>query len=79
MTLKEKAVIIKEHPLFKGLDYNAINFIAELAQEKKYEPHSFIVRQGDEANAVYLIYKGLVKVYLLSGEGKQIPVKVSGS
>lgn len=78
MTVNEKKAIIKEHPLFNGLKNDALDFIAVQVQDRVYEPNTIILRQGDDAKAVYFIYKGLVKIYEINNEGKQIPVKIIG-
>ena len=78
MTSEEKKEIIKNHPAFKGLEIHALDFITERVKERTYLPHEIIINQGDVANAVYFIYKGLIKIYFINEEGKQIPVKTSG-
>jgi CRP-like cAMP-binding protein len=78
MTIAEKIEIMKTHPLFKGLDEDALHFIAKRTKEKIYEPHSIIVRHGDPATTVYVIYKGVFKIYVINEEGKQIPVRTTG-
>ena len=78
MTLDEKKQILSKHPLFRGLDNEALEFIAQLTDEKIYPPHSHIINQDDTVDTVYFIYKGLVKVYLINRECKYIPVKVTG-
>src|SRR5579863_9108405 len=78
MTVKEKKQILGNHPLFHGLSNDAVGFIAQLVEEKVYQPHSCIINQDDIVDTVYFIYKGLVKVYLINREGKYIPVKVTG-
>jgi len=77
MTLQEKQHIISNHPVFTGLQKELIDFVAERVQEKNYSSHEIIIRQGDKSDAVYLIYNGLYKVYILNDEGKPIPVKTS--
>jgi CRP/FNR family cyclic AMP-dependent transcriptional regulator len=78
MTIDEKKRILKEHPLFRGLNETALDFTAERVKEKTYPPHTHIINQDDIVDNVYFIYQGLVKVYLVSQEGKYIPVKVTG-
>src|SRR5690348_6287252 len=78
MTIEEKIEIMKTHPLFRGLDDDALDFIARRTQEKIFQPHTIIIRHGEQAKAVYIIYKGLFKIYITNEEGKQIPVRTTG-
>src|SRR6185437_4963182 len=78
MTDDEKILILKGHPLFQDLDQAALEFIAHHVHAKTYAPHSLLITQGDIADTVYFIYKGLVRVYLINSEGKNIPVIVTG-
>ncbi|HSX08864.1 MAG TPA: Crp/Fnr family transcriptional regulator [Candidatus Saccharimonadales bacterium] len=78
MTIEEKIKIMKTHPLFKGLDNEALDFIARRTQEKIFRPHTIIIHHGEQATAVYIIYKGLFKIYITNEEGKQIPVRTTG-
>lgn len=78
MTTEQKKRILKEHPLFRGLDDTTLEFTAGRVQEKIYPPHTHIINQDAIVDSVYFIYQGLVKVYLINREGKYIPVKVTG-
>lgn len=78
MTFEEKKVILQSHPLCNGLDDEAITFLTKHAQTKNFQPQSIIVHQGERANFVYIIVKGLIKIYLIHESGKYIPVKTSG-
>src|SRR5258708_2450987 len=78
MTTEEKKRILKNHPLFRGLEDTTLDFTAGRVQEKIYPPHTHIINQDDIVDSVYFIYQGLVKVYLINREGKYIPVKVTG-
>lgn len=78
MTTEQKKRILKEHPLFRGLDDSTLEFTAGRVQEKIYPPHAHIINQDDIVDNVFFLYQGLVKVYLINREGKYIPVKVTG-
>lgn len=78
MTISEKIEVMKAHPLFKGLDEDALDFIAKRTQEKIFKPHTVIIRHEEPATAVYITYKGLIKIYVTNEEGKQIPVRTTG-
>lgn len=78
MLVEEKKEIIKQHPAFLGLNEDTITHVATRTQEKIYQPHSTLIHQGDAANAVYFIYKGLIKIYVINNEGKHVPVRTTG-
>ena len=46
----------------EGMDVDIIDYIASLAEEKLFDSGDMIVKQGDQADGVYLIISGLVKV-----------------
>jgi CRP-like cAMP-binding protein len=52
---------ITEMDLFKGLDLNVMGEIADTAcTEASYEKGAVIFNQGDSANTLYILYKGVV-------------------
>ncbi|MGA7909413.1 MAG: cyclic nucleotide-binding domain-containing protein [Candidatus Sulfotelmatobacter sp.] len=50
--------IIAEHSFFAGLDQAFLNLVVGCASNVRFEPGTYIFREGDEANAFYLIRKG---------------------
>ena len=78
MDIRQKIEILKEHPLFKDLESNEMEILAERTREKNFPPKTVIIDQYEPANAVYYIYKGLVKIYILTEEGRIIPIRVRG-
>lgn len=54
--------IITSHPFFKEFEPHDIKLMAECASEVKFRAGQFIFREGEEANAFYVIRKGKVTV-----------------
>lgn len=79
MLISEKVIILKNNPLFKDFSDNELEDIATLTHEKIFVPKELILDQSKPASAVYLIYKGLVQIYMLTFEGKIIPIRVKES
>jgi CRP-like cAMP-binding protein len=68
---------IRRRPLF-----NSKAFLATAGEGRsisKYKKHQIIFSQGDEADAVFYIQSGKVKVTVVSGQGKEAVVAIQGS
>lgn len=78
MTTQEKINILKSYSLFSDLSSQELEHLASSAKEKVFPKNSFLIHQDQPANAVYLIYKGLVQIYMESVDGKVIPIRVKG-
>lgn len=66
-------------PLFCGLGKQDLAAIAEHAITKTYPPHSIIIREGDAADALYVILYGKAKVYVSNAEGAEAILNILGS
>ncbi|MBP9798140.1 Crp/Fnr family transcriptional regulator [Candidatus Woesebacteria bacterium] len=76
MTIQDKVALIRKIFLFDNLSESELEHIAMVAQEMDYEPHHRIIEQGMAAKAAYVISSGSAKVYILSPDGKEIPLNV---
>lgn len=76
MTTQQKVEILKTHPLFRVLEPEELETVAQKARQKTYSPHSIILHQNDHVKSVYLIYKGLAAMYFLTEDGKIIPMRL---
>lgn len=78
MGIQQKINILQSHLLFSELTNTQVeNFVAR-TKEKVFAPKTIMLNQFEPANAVYFIYKGLVKIYIMNEEGKIIPIRVKG-
>jgi CRP/FNR family transcriptional regulator, cyclic AMP receptor protein len=58
--------LLAEHPFFKGLDEQYIKLMVGCASNVRYNQGEFINRDGDEADAFYLIRAGSVALDVYS-------------
>ena len=78
MTTEEKQELIKQYPLFKDLPEEELVTIAKNSQEKIFAPHEIIISQSEPPKEIFLIYKGLIKIYIVNPDGKVIPIRIKG-
>lgn len=58
--------------LFSGLDGTALAALAAEAHERTYKRHAPIFREGDPAEAFYVLVEGAVKVFVSSAQGDEM-------
>jgi len=76
--LERDAEVLRNIPLFAGLPTARLKLIAYTAEVVRFEPGEEMVRQGDPADAVYIIIEGEAEVWLADAEGHQISVATMG-
>jgi CRP/FNR family transcriptional regulator len=70
MTLKPMDVLRKT-PLFATLPDDDLRRVADLAVSRRFSRKEAIFREGDRADGFFIVSSGKVKVFKLSGEGKE--------
>jgi len=60
-------MIIKEIELFKGIDHEVMNEIADICSEKRYAKGTVIFEKDKEANRLYILVEGTVKLRITNG------------
>jgi CRP-like cAMP-binding protein len=70
MTLKPTDVLRKT-PLFATLPDDDLRRVADLAVSRRFSKKEAIFREGDRADGFFIVSSGKVKVFKLSGEGKE--------
>ena len=60
-------MIIKEIELFKGIDHEVMNAIADICSEKTYARGTVIFEKDGEANRLYILVEGTVKLKITNG------------
>ena len=66
--------ILAQHPFFEGLEPQYMKLLVGCASNVRFEPDSYVFREGEEANQFYLIREGMVSLEMfVTGRG---PVKV---
>jgi CRP-like cAMP-binding protein len=76
--LERDVETLRNIPLFAGLPTARLKLIAYTAEVIQFAPGEVIVRQGDAADAVYIIVEGDADVSLRSDEGEDIPLNTMG-
>lgn len=56
--------LVRDHPFFKDLSNEQVEFVSGCGQNKHFKPGEFLGKEGDEANHFYLIRSGSVAVQI---------------
>ena len=75
----EKRQRIGRIPLFEGLSEENLKLLSQIVREKSYERDETIFDEGDEADGLYVVEDGRVKIYKLSFEGKEQILHIFGA
>lgn len=78
MPLERDVETLRNIPLFTGLPTARLKLIAYTAEMVRFEPGEVIVRQGDPADAVYIIAEGETEVLLTDDAGTEISLGTMG-
>jgi hypothetical protein len=68
LTTIEKMMLIRQVPIFSELDASDLEELASIVEERIILPSKDLFKEGDAGDAVYLIVKGKVRVYVGGGE-----------
>jgi CRP/FNR family transcriptional regulator len=68
----KKIRCMKDLEIFSALDFTERERIGALARKRVYRKNEFVFREGEPADAIYLIKYGRVKLFKVSGEGREI-------
>ena len=72
MQTNETASVLSRFPLFKSLNAEAVNRLAERAEIIKRPKFNFIYHFDDPSDRFYIIVEGIVKTGLHSDDGREI-------
>lgn len=70
------SLCVSRVPIFNHLPGEALTEIAGKAAMRVYERGQFIHHAGDRSDKLFIVHKGLVKVYRLSDTGKEQLVRI---
>ncbi|MFA6148828.1 MAG: Crp/Fnr family transcriptional regulator [bacterium] len=65
------ADLLRKTPLFATLSVDDLRRVADLAVSRRFAKKEAIFREGDRADGFFVVASGKVKVFKLSGEGKE--------
>jgi CRP/FNR family cyclic AMP-dependent transcriptional regulator len=68
-------VILSQHPFFKDLDPQKLQFIAGCASNVRFEEGKFLFRDGEDANNFYVIRAGKVAIEIFSPKRGAITIQ----
>jgi len=60
-------MIIKETDLFKGIDFDVMEEIANICSEENYAKDTVLFEQGEKAERLYILEEGTVKLVIKNG------------
>ncbi|RXJ57611.1 Crp/Fnr family transcriptional regulator [Candidatus Marinarcus aquaticus] len=61
--------------LFADLDESVVKEIAQFSIKTKYNKEYILFYEGDESNSLYILNKGIVKLYKTASNGKELVLK----
>jgi CRP-like cAMP-binding protein len=71
--------ILAEHPFFRGLPAEDLQFLMSCASNVRFEANQMISREGEEANYFYLIREGKVALEVFAPERGTVIVQTVGA
>jgi CRP/FNR family cyclic AMP-dependent transcriptional regulator len=71
--------ILKTVPLFSLLSDQQLAALFPAIQHRTYPRHSFMLRAGEKADALYIILAGRGKVVIDDGDGREVTLTVIGA
>lgn len=73
-----KAELLREIDLFDGLSADDVRDIAESLPVERLTPGAILTSPDDEAERLFIIKRGRVRVYRLTSEGEQLTLDILG-
>jgi CRP-like cAMP-binding protein len=61
--LIETIIFLKRVPIFRGIDGEALRYLAEKAEEKVVEAGSIIFRENEIGSDMYIVKRGKVEIF----------------
>ena len=75
----DKQAILGNHEFFRGLPSRIIQRMASHARQAHYPPGRRIFSKGDEGHGLVAVLSGVVKISVLSDDGKEIVLNLIGA
>lgn len=66
-----QSVALRQIPMFASLNEQELSHVAHMAIERQYERGDIILLEGESGGALCYVYRGLVKVFKTSSEGRE--------
>jgi CRP/FNR family cyclic AMP-dependent transcriptional regulator len=66
------AVLLKSVPLFSSMSDEQLRLLHPCLQHRRYSRGDYILREGEQTNALYLIVSGRVKILIKDKQGREV-------
>ena len=70
--------ILAQHPFFEGLEPQYMKLLVGCASNVRFEPDSYVFREGEEANQFYLIREGRITIEVRAPQRQPLIVETLG-
>lgn len=64
-------MIIQDIPIFSGLSVEELRKITKLSRLINYKKDEYVFHEGEEFKGIFIVIKGLVKIFKISPQGKE--------
>ncbi len=71
--------VLKTVPLFSSFSDEQLRVLQPYLQQRSYPRNSFILRAGEETDALYIILSGRIKVLIPDEQGREVILAVMGT
>ena len=76
MHLSEKTYFLKSIPLFSALTLPEVESLGNMCHERKIMKQQFIFHEGDNAEHLFIIKRGIIKILKHSESGKNLTIRL---
>ncbi len=77
--MDSQASILREVPIFTGLNDEDLNVIMNMAVRRIYPKNTMIVIEEDQGDMLYIIESGSVKITRIDNDGREVILAILGS
>ena len=74
----ERKSLLREVPLFAGLEDEHIAALVAMLVEKRHRKGSVIFFEGDPGDALFIVASGMVKIYRVAEDGREKTLAILG-
>ncbi|HCV26444.1 MAG: Crp/Fnr family transcriptional regulator [Candidatus Latescibacteria bacterium] len=71
--------LLRQVPLFEGLDDEQLDAIALVTITRRFDKHQVIILAEEEGDALFIISSGQVKVSIVSADGREVILSLLGT
>jgi len=79
MSLKEEFELLRRVPIFAEIEPSKLKLLAFMSERVGFDPGKLLMRQGDPADAAYLIIEGDVEVVLETPAGQFVVATIGAN